>query len=95
MKNLKALDGYIRLNVPVKLIVTEEELEKYDKGEQQVQNAIYCMAIQQMSDNLDIADNDDPEFDDDQTITLDKAMNLIDEWGYEASPDARNVLADL
>lgn len=27
MKHLKALDGYIRVNVPVRLIVTEDELK--------------------------------------------------------------------
>lgn len=92
MKKLKALDGYIRVNVPVRLIVTEDELKKYDCGNQEAQNTIYCLATQQMVDNLDISDNDEPEFDDDRTITLDKAMNLINEWGYEASPDAMNIL---
>lgn len=92
MKHLKALEGYIRVNVPVRLIVTEDELKKYDCGNQETQNTIYCLATQQMVDNLDISDNDEPEFDDDRTITLDKAMNLINEWGYEASPDAMNIL---
>jgi len=92
MKHLKALEGYIRVNVPVQLIVTEDELKKYDSGNQEAQNTIYCLATQQMVDNLDISDNDEPEFDDDRTITLDKAMNLINEWGYEASPDAMNIL---
>ena len=92
MGKLKALDGYIRVNVPVRLIVTEDELKKYDSGNQEAQNTIYCLATQQMVDNLDISDNDEPEFDDDRTITLDKAMNLINEWGYEASPDAMNIL---
>ena len=80
------------MNVPVRLIVTEDELKKYDSGNQEVQNTIYCLATQQMVDNLDISDNDEPEFDDDRTITLDKAMNLINELGYKASPDAMNIL---
>lgn len=92
MKHLKALDGYIRVNVPVRLIVTDKEVKEYRKGDQKVQNDIYCLATQQMVYNLDISDNDEPEFDDDRTITLDKAMNLINEWGYEASPDAMNIL---
>lgn len=92
MKHLKALDGYIRVNVPVRLIVTEDELKKYDSGNQEVQNTIYCLATQQMVDNLDISDNDEPEFDDDRNISLEKARNFIEEFGYLVSPDAMNVL---
>lgn len=45
-----------------------------------------------MVDNLDISDNDEPEFDDDRNISLEKARNFIEEFGYLASPDAMNVL---
>lgn len=92
MKHLKALDGYIRVNVPVRLIVTDKEVKEYRKGDQKVQNDIYCLATQQMIDNLDISDNDEPEFDDDRNISLEKARNFIEEFGYLASPDAMNVL---
>ena len=92
MKHLKALKGYIRVNVPVRLIVTDNELKKYYKGDQQAQNIIYCLSTQQMVDNLDISDNDEPEFDDDRNISLGKARNFIEELGYIASPDAMNIL---
>lgn len=92
MKHLKALKGYIRVNVPVRLIVTDNELKKYYKGDQDVQNVIYCLSTQQMVDNLDISDNDEPEFDDDRNISLEKARNFIEELGYIASPDAMNIL---
>ena len=67
-------------------------LKKYDNGDQQVQNDIHCLATQQMVDNLDISDNDEPEFDDDRNISLEKARNFIEELGYIASPDAMNIL---
>lgn len=92
MKHLKALEGYIRVNVPVRLIVTDKEVKEYRKGDQYVQNVIYCLATQQMVDNLDISDNDEPEFDDDRNISLEKARNFIEEFGYIASPDAMNIL---
>lgn len=92
MKHLKALEGYIRVNVPVRLIVTDKEVKEYRKGDPKVQNDIHCLATQQMVDNLDISDNDEPEFDDDRDITLEKARNFIEEFGYIASPNAMNIL---
>lgn len=92
MGKLKALEGYIRVNVPVRLIVTDKEVKEYHKGNQKVQNDIYCLATQQMVDNLDISDNDEPEFDYDRNISLRKARNFIRESGYIASPDAMNIL---
>lgn len=46
MGKLKALEGYIRVNVPVRLIVTDNEVKEYRKGNQKVQNDIYCLATQ-------------------------------------------------
>ena len=92
MKHLKALKGYIRVNVPVRLIVTDKEVKEYDKGDQKVQNDIYCLATQQMVDNLDISDNDEPEFDDYRNVNLEKARKMIEDFGYLASPDAMNIL---
>lgn len=92
MGKLKALEGYIRVNVPVRLIVTDKEVKEYRKGDQKVQNNIYCLATQQMVDNLDISDNDEPELNYDRNISLRKARNFIKESGYIASPDAMDIL---